>query len=663
MQKPDETAEANALLRMNAEAQLARSRGNAAACTDLPLHELQVHQIELEMQNETLRQSQVALEESRDRYIDFYDFAPVGYLTLTDKGLITEINLSGAEMLGMAREKLLARRFSPFVAEHDVDRWHRHYLRALQHDAKLNCEIALRRADGTGMDVRVDSLRYKKDGHTPVLRLVLTDITARKQAESELQRFFTLIPDLLCIAASDGRFLKVNPAWTTILGYSEAELLAIPFLDLIHPDDRDSTTKEVARQMAGASTLSFCNRYRCKDGNYKWLEWNASRAADQSLLLASARDVSESRRNQLSLRDALHFQETILNAAPYAIIAGTPDGIITHFSRGAEHMLGYAAEEIIGKCSIAMLHDPQELPLRTRNSDTQPAEQPHRPFSILLDTAWLSDSTENEWPLMRKDGSRFPALVSSVALSAENGSISGFLSVSLDISERKHSEQLRIERERQHRGVLMREVHHRIKNHLQGLAGLVRQNASKHPALESVAGDMIAQIAAIATVHGLQGRNHGRSIYLREVIADIVTFLCRSGRVIFTDKSLHSACEWTLNEEDAVPIALIINELITNAQHHGRSALGEPVRVELECKTGDSQVIIRNPGTLPPGFDFAANKGLGTGLELVRSLLPPWGATLDIGAIPDDVIESRLVLTSPVVVVQSERANQAWNKA
>lgn len=653
MQKRDETAEANALLRMNAEAQLARSCGNAAACTDPQLHELQVHQIELEMQNETLRQSQVALKESRDRYIEFYDFAPVGYLTLTDKGLITEINLSGAEMLGMAREQLLAHRFSYFVAEHDINLWHQHYLRALRHDAKLNCEIALRRADGTGMDVRVDSLCLKKDGHAPVLRLVLTDISARKQAESELQRFFTLIPDLLCIVSSDGRFRKVNPAWTRLLGYDEAELLAIPFLDLIHPDDRDSTMKKVARQMAGESNLSFCNRYRCKDGNYKWLEWSAFGAADQSLLLASARDVSDSRRNQLSLRNALHFQETILNAAPYAIIAGKPDGIITHFSRGAERMLGYAAEEIVGKCSIAMLHDPRELQPQTRNADAQPAEQPNRPFSILLDTAWLNASNENEWPLMRKDGSRFPALVSSVALYAEDGSISGFLSVSLDISERWQNEQLRIERERQHRGTLMREVHHRIKNHLQGLAGLVRQNASKHPALAPIADDMIAQIAAIATVHGLQGRNHGRSIYLREVIVDIVTFLCRSGQVVFTDKSLHSACEWSLNEEDAVPIALIINELITNAQHHGRSALGEPVCVELECKTSGSQVLIRNPGTLPSGFDFAANTGLGTGLELVRSLLPPWGATLDIEAHADNVIESRLVLTSPVVAEQA----------
>jgi len=147
-----------------------------------------VHQIELEMQNETLRQSQMALEESRDRYVDFYDFSPVGYLTLTEAGLIAEINLTGAAMLGTDRAKLLQRRFRPFVATADGDRWHRHFIHALQQDAELDFELALQRPDGTRIDVRIDSLCLTKEGHAPALRMVLTDITESKRAAARLEQ-------------------------------------------------------------------------------------------------------------------------------------------------------------------------------------------------------------------------------------------------------------------------------------------------------------------------------------------------------------------------------------------------------------------------------------------------------------------------------------------
>src|SRR5271169_3478644 len=92
------------------------------------LHQLQVYQAELEMQNETLRQTQINLEISRDNYVELYEFAPVGYLTLTPDGLISKINLTGAELLGVIRKNLLQKRFASFVIPEDQDRWHRHFI-------------------------------------------------------------------------------------------------------------------------------------------------------------------------------------------------------------------------------------------------------------------------------------------------------------------------------------------------------------------------------------------------------------------------------------------------------------------------------------------------------------------------------------------------------
>ncbi len=125
--------------RMKAEAQLARvpfTEVSTRSAEEL-LHELRVCQIELEMQNENLRQCQIALDESRDHYNDFYDFAPVGYLTLTNSGLVSEINLTGAALLGVDRKQLLQQRLARFVAPEDSDRWNQHFMAALKPDKKL----------------------------------------------------------------------------------------------------------------------------------------------------------------------------------------------------------------------------------------------------------------------------------------------------------------------------------------------------------------------------------------------------------------------------------------------------------------------------------------------------------------------------------------------
>lgn len=150
------------------------------------LHELQIQHVELEMQAEQLRSAQIALEESRDRYVSLYDFAPVGYLTLTAAGLIAEANLTGAALLGVERKKLLQGRFVKFVAPKDRDHWCSHFSRALQQGGKQNGELALVRADGTAFQARLDCLHMKADGKAGMMRIAFTDVTERKLMEEEL---------------------------------------------------------------------------------------------------------------------------------------------------------------------------------------------------------------------------------------------------------------------------------------------------------------------------------------------------------------------------------------------------------------------------------------------------------------------------------------------
>ena len=185
-------------LRANAEAQLA----DVAPCAAPPrpaaelLHELQVHQIELEMQNETLRQAQAALEESRDRFVDLYDFAPVGYLTLDESCLIVEANLTGAALLGVTRKELLRRRFAAFVIPAEQERWARLFVGALRSSEKAQIDLALQRRDGGVWHARLDCLRAAVNRAAPVLRIALADITERKVIERDLAASYRRIKDL-----------------------------------------------------------------------------------------------------------------------------------------------------------------------------------------------------------------------------------------------------------------------------------------------------------------------------------------------------------------------------------------------------------------------------------------------------------------------------------
>jgi PAS domain S-box-containing protein len=152
-----------------------------------------VHQIELEMQNEELKRAQMALEESRDKYLDLYDFAPVGYFTLTRAGQITEVNLAGAALLGVGRPKLARRGLGRFVAPEDRNRWDQHLVSVLHSAEKQSCELTLRREDGSTFYARLESIRLDRPaqeagdgGPCPMMRVAMSDISDLKRAHGKL---------------------------------------------------------------------------------------------------------------------------------------------------------------------------------------------------------------------------------------------------------------------------------------------------------------------------------------------------------------------------------------------------------------------------------------------------------------------------------------------
>ena len=154
------------------------------------VHELQVYQIELEMQNEELRKAQVELEESRNRYYDLYDFAPIGYFTFDQKDLVLEVNLTGADLLGVERSSLMKMAFSRSVAPEDQALFSFHRNKVSESKARQTCKLKLVKRDGTPFYAQLESIAVQDtEGNFNKLRTAITDITDLKRAEEALKEY------------------------------------------------------------------------------------------------------------------------------------------------------------------------------------------------------------------------------------------------------------------------------------------------------------------------------------------------------------------------------------------------------------------------------------------------------------------------------------------
>jgi PAS domain S-box-containing protein len=170
----------------------------------------------------------------------------------------------------------------------------------------------------------------------------------RARAREELDSFFNLSLDLLCIAGTDGFFKRLNPTWQTRLGYSIEELLAKPFIDFVHPDDRQSTIQEVGTLSTGLNTISFENRYRCKDGSYRCLSWNAAPFVERQLIYAIGRDVTEFKQTEQALRLSEERYRLLFESNPHSVWVYDLESLaIIDVNAAAILTYGYSREEFL----------------------------------------------------------------------------------------------------------------------------------------------------------------------------------------------------------------------------------------------------------------------------------------------------------------------------
>ena len=246
------------------------------------------------------------------------------------------------------------------------------------------------------------------------------DLATRERAEEDRQRFFALSQDVLCILGFDGYFKDLNPAWEKTLGYTKTELLITPFIEFIHPDDRQATLAEAEKVSGGKALIAFENRYRCKDGSYRWFQWSVTPVIADQVMYGVARDVTERRREEA----ASILLAAIVNASDDAIISKDLNGIITSWNKGAKKIFGYTAGEMRGTSIMRLI----------------PADREEEENQI-LGKIKRGESVEHFETLRRtKDGRLIDISVTASPITDSTGKVTGVSKVARDITERKLAE-------------------------------------------------------------------------------------------------------------------------------------------------------------------------------------------------------------------------------
>jgi PAS domain S-box-containing protein len=259
-------------------------------------HELAVHRAELQIQNEELRQARTAAEEARDRYLDLYNFAPVGYFTLDEHSLVVEANLTASQILKGTRRNLLKTRFTKFINTDESDRFHFYQRKALESESRQSLEMKMQRADGTSFDAQLISSKAGPGR----FRIAMIDITERKlleealavskkdlelkvldrtselrKSEADYRKIIETANEGVWITDPEGKVLFINDKITEMLGYSSQEIFGRIGLEFLVEGQTELVLTIRRNLREGLRIRNELQFYR-KDGTPIWVLANLS---------------------------------------------------------------------------------------------------------------------------------------------------------------------------------------------------------------------------------------------------------------------------------------------------------------------------------------------------------------------------------------------------
>jgi PAS domain S-box-containing protein len=485
-------------------------------------------------------------------------------------------------------------------------------------------ETGWQRKDGTVFPVELDVSRVAFDGHLYGFAFA-RDITERKRSENALRRSehlyrstFDLATVGLAHLSPEGRFLKVNKRLATFLGYATDELLERSEPDLAHPEDRQPV---VGRLGADGEVQK---RYVRKDGQVVWGQVHCTPITDETsgagFYLAVFVDITLQQRAESFLRESEARFRGLVESGPQAMIMVDNRGRIALLNVSAEALFGYGREELLGR-PIETL-----VPVSRVNEHHQMREAySHRPESRAMGRDRVITGRH-------KDGHEIPLDIGLSAVVLRNQTY--VLAFVVDVTERRRAAEVMRE-SLQEKETLLKEIHHRVKNNMQLISSLLRLQADYVTSPEALAvfSEAESRVRSMALIHEkLYQTSTLARIEFGAYVESLVSILRQTYAVGESQVVVRIAAEpIELGIDTAIPLGLVVNELISNAFKHAfdRQRQGT-IEVALRRAGADRlELLIGDNGRgFPPGFDWRQAPTFG--LHLVSILADQLEGTLEV---------------------------------
>jgi len=579
------------------------------------------------------KQAEEALRESESRFHSMFEkHNAVMLLIEPDSGAILDANEAAEKFYGCPIERLKSMAINEIntLPPAEVAQLR---MEALNHG--LNYFVFPHRiSTGAIMDVEVHSSPISIGGK-PVLFSIIHNVTERRRAEMEREqyfKFFETSSDLMAIADPNGAFLKTNPAFSQTLGHSEEELLAKPFIDFIHPEDKQPTLDEMGKQQRLGYSLNFENRYLCKDGQYRWLSWRAQYQKDEGITYATARDITAQKQAQEMIRESEAKFRSLVDQSVDGVVLVDQSGVVIEWNHGEEQITGIPRSEAIGSYFWEIQ---QRIMFPERRSVLTTDHLRLAFFNTFITGQSPQLGRAFEANIVSATGERKVILQTAFLIKSEGGPRIG--AIVRDITERKQAEE-RLRAALEEKEALLREVHHRVKNNLQAMIALMDMQANQieDEVVRTFLKELEGQARTMSLVYEqlYQSENLAR-VKVPSYLHQLTGYILES----FGKKSTHTlhldVDDISLDVAQAMPCGLIINELYTNALKHAfpPGFQGDPVvRIELHQAGQEIHLTVSDNGAgLPQSLDW--RKGRSLGMRLVNLWVThQLGGTLEINS-------------------------------
>ena len=410
------------------------------------------------------------------------------------------------------------------------------------------------------------------------------------------------------------------------------------FISIVVPEDRARVNEAVRAHLEHGA--KYDTRYRIADvyGRVRTLRCAGQVERDEEGTPVVMRGILQDISDIIFLEESLNASEqryhSLFQGTGDPIVLADFSGYIEDINRSAEKLLGYRRSEVMGR-HVCTIH---------------PYTQLQRVQAHFMQMTACGSADALETQILQKDGNIIDVEVRPTMLEISGRKL--LQSIFIDLTERKCLEAQRLAEEAAHRNTLVREVHHRIKNNLQGIVGVLRQFAGSYPHVAHPINEAISQVQSIAIIHGLQGRSARDKVRVCELTSTIAAGV---GALWQFPVEVDIPAAWTpctITEKEAVPLALVLNELLSNAVKHSEG--GEVgVSIRHEPRPDAIALTIRNSGHMQSVAAIQKSSTSSSGIDLVRSLLPRTGANLSWRQ-EGVLVVTELLLEPPIVSLDEE---------